>query len=143
MNGKGRKSLPLEAVRWLAAISVLLWHVMVGFELAPDGLHRRMSGRVAHHLGVLSLPLYLVHIPVLCSLGCMTLIAMTPLSSALTAAIAASGVTIAGSLAVSIAFALFNERWVAFINRAVDRLLEPSAPEGRAPSRSERVLITS
>jgi peptidoglycan/LPS O-acetylase OafA/YrhL len=102
-----------------------------------------MSGRVAHHLGVLSLPLYLVHIPVLCSLGCMTLIAMTPLSSALTAAIAASGVTIAGSLAVSIAFALFNERWVAFINRAVDRLLEPSAPEGRAPSRSERVLITS
>ena len=117
--------------------------LITAIELAPDGLHRRMSGRVAHHLGVLSFPLYLVHIPVLCSLGCTALIAMTPFSSALTAAIAASGVTIVGSLVVSIPFALFNERWVAFINRAVDRLLEPSAPEGLAPSRSERVLITS
>jgi hypothetical protein len=52
-------------------------------------------------------------------------------------------VTIVGSLVVSIPFALFNERWVAFINRAVDRMLEPSAPEGLVPTPSERVLITS
>jgi peptidoglycan/LPS O-acetylase OafA/YrhL len=117
--------------------------LITAIELAPDGLHRRMSGRVAHHLGVLSFPLYLVHIPVLCSLGCMALIAMTPFSSSLTAGIAASGMTIVGSLVVSIPFALFNERWVAFINRAVDRMLEPSAPEGLVPTPSERVLITS
>jgi hypothetical protein len=73
----------------------------------------------------------------------MALIAMTPFSSSLTAGIAASGMTIVGSLVVSIPFALFNERWVAFINRAVDRMLEPSAPEGLVPTRSERVLITS
>jgi peptidoglycan/LPS O-acetylase OafA/YrhL len=119
---------------------------IAAIELAPDGLHRRMSGRAAYRLGVLSFPLYLVHILVLCSLGCVALIWVTPFASALTAGIAASVVTILGSFLVSVPFALFNERWVAFINRAVDRLLKPSALERLAPTPPEPssdILITS
>ncbi len=126
-----------------APIFVVVVHIVASallitaIELAPDGLHRRMSGRAAYLLGVLSFPLYLVHILVLCSLGCVVLIWMTPMSSALTAGIAAGVATILGSFLASIPFVLFNEHWVAFINRAVDRMLEPTLAESRAPSRSE------
>ncbi|MBW0004200.1 MAG: acyltransferase [Hyphomicrobiales bacterium] len=136
-----------DDLTFVAVIHILASALLIAaIELAPDGLHRRMSGRAAHLLGVLSFPLYLVHILILCSLGCMVLILMTPVSSALTAGLAAGVATILGSFLASVPFALFNERWVAFINRATDRMLEPSLAATKAPSRSETtpdILLSS
>jgi peptidoglycan/LPS O-acetylase OafA/YrhL len=97
--------------------------IIVAFELAPDTFRRLVSSRFAEVIGALSFPLYLIHVLVLCSLGCATLIWARTWASGAYPNIIAGATTIICSILAAIPLAFFNERWVAFINRATDRLL--------------------
>jgi peptidoglycan/LPS O-acetylase OafA/YrhL len=110
--------------------------IIVAVELAPDGLRAGLSNRFAERLGALSFPLYLIHVPVLCSLGCAALIWSGTRASGPWPNIIAAATTIIGAVAAAIPLAYFNERWVRFVNAATNRLLSQlpfkSAPAGQA-----------
>ncbi len=104
--------------------------VIVAIELAPDTFRKRLSGRLAERLGALSFPLYLIHFPVLCSLGCAVLVSASTWGTY--ANIIAAAATIIGSVLAAIPLAFFNEYWVRAVNGATARLL--SQPSLRRPA---------
>jgi peptidoglycan/LPS O-acetylase OafA/YrhL len=114
--------------------------VIAAIELAPPPFRSHLSSRLAERLGRLSFPLYLIHVPVLCSLGCATLIwSGTFLSGTWAAAawpnIIAAAATIAGAVAAAIPLAYFNDRWVTFVNAATNRLLAQPSWVGTAAAK--------
>ena len=86
-----------------------------------------LTGRAARWLGDLSFPLYLVHVPVICSLGAWVLVASG--STALAAAAAALG-----SLLAALPLMAFNGWWVALLSRAFGRMQQRPAPTREAPA---------
>jgi peptidoglycan/LPS O-acetylase OafA/YrhL len=102
--------------------------IIVAIELAPHTFRARLSNRFAERLGALSFPLYLIHVPVLCSLGCAALIGAGTWTSGAWPNIIAGVTTIAGAVAAAIPLAYFNERWVRLVNAAADRLLSQPSP---------------
>jgi peptidoglycan/LPS O-acetylase OafA/YrhL len=81
-----------------------------------SALRRLLSGPAMSYTGELSFPLYLVHIPVICSVGSEIFL--------LTRSLAATAATVlAGSFAAAIPFMWFNRYWVARVNRAADWLM--------------------
>jgi peptidoglycan/LPS O-acetylase OafA/YrhL len=110
--------------------------VIAAIELAPDTFRRRLSGRFAYFLGALSFPLYLVHVLVLCSLGCAMLIWAETWLDGYYPGIIAGAATILGSVLAAIPLVLFNEQWVRLVNKAVNLML---GPDLTAPSSAERV----
>jgi peptidoglycan/LPS O-acetylase OafA/YrhL len=102
------------------------------------GMRAALTGRVAAWLGEMSFPLYLVHIPVLCSLGCLTFLAL-PRGLAGAGALAS---TVLGSFLLAAIFARFNEWWVKRVNRATEAMQRKSgalAPADGLP----RILSSS
>jgi len=97
--------------------------VITAVELAPDGFRRPLSSRFAERLGTLSFPLYLIHVLVLCSLGCIVLIWARTWATGAYPNIIAGAATIIASVLASIPLVMFNERWVARVNKATNRLL--------------------
>ncbi|HEX4338005.1 MAG TPA: acyltransferase [Polyangiaceae bacterium] len=98
--------------------SVLL---IVAAETSPS-LHSFLSARWATFLGRISFPLYLVHVPILCSVGSATLLAAGSLGHprAEQCAVAA---TFATSFFVAYLLTLLNERWVVVLNQAIGKLM--------------------
>jgi peptidoglycan/LPS O-acetylase OafA/YrhL len=73
-------------------------------------------------LGRLSFPIYLVHLPVIFSLGCwcyLRLVAALPLMPAIAATVL---ISLSGIVAVAVPLGGFDRRWVGAISRAVLRL---------------------
>lgn len=105
--------------------------VITAIELAPDTFRRRLSSRFAYFIGALSFPLYLVHVLVLCSLGCATLIWADTWLDGHYPGIIAGVATILGSVLAAIPLMLFNEQWVRLVNKAINLML---APDLAAPS---------
>jgi len=104
--------------------SVLL---IVSIERAPDTIRQRLSGRFAKCLGTISFPLYLIHVLVLCSLGCDVLIWARTWTSGFYPNIVAGIVTILGSILAAIPLAIFNERWVTLVNTATNWFMAPES----------------
>lgn len=103
--------------------------IIAAVELAPDAFRQRLSGRIAEFLGAVSFPLYLLHVLVLCSLGCAVLVWAKTWASGPYPSILAGVATMIGSVLAAIPLLFFNERWVALVNTATSRLLagRPSA----------------
>lgn len=97
--------------------------VIAAIELAPDTFRQRLSGRFCELLGALSFPLYLIHVLVLCSLGCTILIWAGTWTTGPYPSIIAGAATIIGSVLAAIPLVFFNEHWVALVNTATNRLL--------------------
>lgn len=76
-------------------------------------------------LGRLSFPIYLVQLPVICSLGAQTLLLCKRTAGANVAAAAATAVSIAASILLAFPLAAFNDWWVKRVNAAART---PSAP---------------
>jgi peptidoglycan/LPS O-acetylase OafA/YrhL len=114
--------------------------VITAVELAPDGFRRPLSNRFAELLGTLSFPLYLIHVLVLCSLGCFVLIWARTWATGAYPNVIAGAVTIVASVLASIPLVMFNERWVARVNRATNRLLQFSARSLNAASAEASLL---
>lgn len=91
--------------------SVMLVYAVLTMESPPSW----MTGKVARFLGDLSFPLYLVHAPVICSLGSWAL--LTSGSAPIAAAVA-----MLGSIIVALPLVVFNNWWVAALGNLVGRL---------------------
>ncbi|TPK83811.1 acyltransferase [Mesorhizobium sp. B2-4-13] len=91
--------------------SIMLVYAVLSTDDPPSWL----SGKAARFLGDLSFPLYLVHVPVICSLGSWALLASD--SAALGAAAAISGSTLA-----ALPLMAFNNWWVQALGALFDRI---------------------
>lgn len=96
-------------------------------------LKRSLSNRFMAFLGWLSFPLYLIHILVLCSLGCWIYLSLHSYNSLL-ASSAAALATLCVAIVAALPMAIFNAQWVALLNKgfelrakkqSVDRSGEP------------------
>lgn len=102
--------------------SILLVYAMLSADQAPSWL----SGKAARFLGDLSFPLYLVHVPVICSLASWVL-----LVSGSTALGAAAGIL--GSILAALPLMAFNNWWVQVLGALFNRLRRDS-PIAAAPA---------
>jgi peptidoglycan/LPS O-acetylase OafA/YrhL len=131
----GAKAGAFVPIAWALKNNVVPAHILASalviaaIELAPHTFRARLSNRFAERLGALSFPLYLIHVPVLCSLGCATLLWVgARLEPGAYPNIIAAAATVIGSILAAIPLAYFNERWVSFVNTATNRLLsQPSS----------------
>ncbi len=97
---------------------------------AADGtaaLKRLLRSRPSRFLGRISFPLYLVHIPVLCSAGCGMVLAVVPSAGVGAAGSAALLTTVAVSIAASVPLTLLNDIWTACVDRWAQRFAEDAA----------------
>lgn len=98
-------------------------------------LHTALSAPWGAVLGRLSFPLYLVHVPVLCSLGCWAYLAAAQVAPAPYPVLAGGLATIAGSFVVAVPLAWLNEWWIACL--AGIRLETGSSGAGPIPVRHQ------
>lgn len=82
-----------------------------------------LSGRAARALGTMSFPIYLVHIPALCSAGCAAFLAF---QGGRTGFIAAVASTLCLTLLLSWPLSRFDAWWTKLVNRVVNRPTAPS-----------------
>lgn len=94
---------------------------ILAVETSPK-FRRYLSAPWASHLGRLSFPLYLVHIPVLCSVGCLTLVSLDGLLPLAATRVTAAFVTLAAAFAVAVPLMHFNDWWVKWLNGLFDRV---------------------
>jgi peptidoglycan/LPS O-acetylase OafA/YrhL len=97
-----------------------------------QGLRAFLSRRWGTFLGRVSFPLYLIHVPVLCSIGCRSFLALGAGFGAPYAQAVAVLVTVVASLAAAYPLTLINEWWVTRLNRIVETIA-PRAAAPRAP----------
>lgn len=102
--------------------SIMLVYTMLSVDEPPAWL----SGKTVRFLGDLSFPLYLVHVPVICSLGSWVLLASG--SAALGAAAA-----MLGSILAALPLMTFNNWWVQALGALFNRLRRGS-PMTAAPA---------
>ncbi len=116
---------PAASVYGLGAASALL-----AAECIP-ALRASLSGRVAAWLGRLSFPLYLLHIPILCSAGCF---AYLRAGGGRRGTLAAAIVPLAGTALAAWPLAIFDIWWAALVGRAARRVaFGPAARTCRPP----------
>lgn len=102
--------------------------LIVAIELAHHTFRARLSNHFFEFLGIISFPLYLIHVPVLCSLGCAMLIWSNIWATGPWPNVFAGVATIVGAIIAAIPLAYFNERWVKFVNATINWLLsQPSS----------------
>ena len=104
------------AVRTTGA-ALLLWSLV----RAGDTPAINRAGR---WLGSISFPLYLVHVPVLASIGCGLLLRV---GDSTLSRLAAGVATLIVSIAISIPLALFDRRWTTLVNTTARRWLTKDA----------------
>ncbi len=121
--GLGREFL--FPVLWVPA-SLLLILAAIG---CPR-LDRLLSGGWARRLGQLSFPIYLVHVPVLCSLGAWTYVATIPGLGRPGATAVTVVAVLAGTLAAALLVGGFDRWWIARVNRAVRAVVPGNGARG-------------
>jgi peptidoglycan/LPS O-acetylase OafA/YrhL len=107
----------------LAAI-LLIW-----CSEASPLVQRRLQNRTIALLGRLSFPVYLLHIPILCSAGCMVYLHLLPLVEMRLAVAGAAATTVIVTVAVALPLAAFDRWWVKRVGIIVGGLKAlPPAP---------------
>ncbi|MDX8478855.1 acyltransferase [Mesorhizobium sp. VK24D] len=104
----------LDAQLRQACVAIPASIILVYATLATDNPPSWLSGKAVRFLGDLSFPLYLVHVPVICSLGSWTLLAT---GSATIGAAAA----IIGSILAALPLMAFNNWWVLAVGALFGR----------------------
>lgn len=103
--------------------STYIWTAAAALVIVATLLNERMrallGNRMGQFVGWISFPLYLVHVPVLCSAGCAMLLWTTPYLPTPWPCVAAALTTIVVSILISIPIALINDLWVRILNFAV------------------------
>jgi peptidoglycan/LPS O-acetylase OafA/YrhL len=85
-------------------------------------------------LGRLSFPLYLVHLPLLCSIGAGVFLVALPSFGMDMAKIAASAVTIAAAFLFAYPLSVVNEWWIRRLNIVVTNLIAKERRQLAVPS---------
>ena len=106
-----------------------------------------LTGRFGRLLGSLSFPIYLVHLLVILSAGCATMVALQPGYGGNVASAAMAGVSLTGTAVAAWVLWVADRRWVAILNRLVGRGLGfsrwPSLAAVRHPSVHTRWSVRS
>ena len=90
-----------------------------------DSIRTAFSGRVGRFLGWISFPLYLIHVPLICSFGCSAfLVARDQLGQDLAPAVAAIAV-ISMAILAAIPLALASDWWLRLLNRVTELAVPP------------------
>jgi peptidoglycan/LPS O-acetylase OafA/YrhL len=108
---------------WIVAACL----VVAAMTTSP-AIRNALSGRLALAIGRAAFPIYLLHVPVLCSAGTFVFLALHGISPSPWPEIAAALTTVAVTLLLAAPLAIFDTRWGNILNRRVARLL---------PSRSQ------
>ena len=116
--------------------------LLLAVETSP-AFHSRLSARWGVFLGKLSFPLYLVHVPVLCSLGSRGIRSRYPQVGAPLAQIAAALTTIIGAFAVAYPLAQVNQWWISFLNKIVVKIAQQETQQHSANKAARAKAIAS
>lgn len=98
-------AIPPELAQAVGAVLII-----VAVQGCP-ALRARLSGPAAGWLGRLSFPIYLVHVPILCSAGCAAYLAVQAVLPAPWPGVSAVLVTLALTLAAAVPLARFDAWW--------------------------------
>lgn len=104
---------------WMLGASIIILSLD-----ATTPLGMLLSGRIGRFLGWISFPLYVVHVLVLCSLGCWVYLELNRIHPGATSAAGAIVATVAASLLLSVPLAQANDMWlraIAFIGTRATR----------------------
>ena len=118
---------------WIIGAVILIATV----ELSGGTARAALSGKFAAWLGWISFPVYLIQIPVLCSAGCALFLMVQSTVLGTHAAAIGFFATIALSIAAAVPLAIFNDHWVALVNKAARAALIRESPRQEPSSRLE------
>lgn len=111
----GRSSLPhLWDIGAVLVITAVLRCAALGDTL---------NGTAARWLGRLSFPIYLLHVPILCSLGAAVFIGASAALPSAEAILVTAVASIGATLLCAVPLAMFDQWWVAILNRSAARLV--------------------
>ncbi len=94
--------------------------IIVAADATPQ-LNAVLRSRPSAFLGWISFPLYLIHIPILCSIGCSAFLAILPAAGPRAASVGALLATVAASVVASVPLAIANDAWTAAVDRLARR----------------------
>lgn len=120
------KILPLGAAPYVHMISAAL---IIVTALNSGAMRRVLSGRWARAIGELSFPLYLIHVPVICSLGSIAMVVANRLIPPPYPNIVATAVTIVAAFLCAVPLVLFDRWWRKQTNIWAFRTLGTSIPQ--------------
>ncbi len=86
-------------------------------------LGQALSTPLSERMGEMAFPVFLLHVPVYCSLASWVLVTAEPLLGYTPAALLAAASGMAGTLPIAWAFARIDHAWAPLVNRWVDQLL--------------------
>ena len=116
--GLDRLGPNLIHIAWLPVSALMLLAV-----LSLPGLAAGPGARFARRLGFVAFPMYVLHIPMMCSLGSFVLIHASTVMSEGHAATLAALLTVAVTVLLSIPLGELDRLWVRFVGRATARAL--------------------
>ena len=90
---------------------------------ATPALRKKLSGRISAILGKLSFPVYLLHVPVLCSAGAAVFLATNRILPGIEPKLAAGATTVIVTIILAWPLALFDSWWVRKLGAVTDRLV--------------------
>jgi peptidoglycan/LPS O-acetylase OafA/YrhL len=97
-----------------------------------EPLKRALTNRFMAFLGWLSFPLYLVHILVLCSLGCWLYLSLHPSNPTLASCVAASA-TLCAAIVAALPMGILNAQWVSLLNKGFAPRAKKQSVDDNAP----------
>lgn len=112
-----------------AVLSILLL-------LGNQALYRFFSGMWAVWLGLLSFPIYLLHGPIMLSVGASSLVSSAGFLGVHGGELLAAAVTLSLTLACAVPLARLDQAWLKLLSRATKPLLGPSRPVESASTSS-------
>jgi peptidoglycan/LPS O-acetylase OafA/YrhL len=112
--------LPSGYAPYLHGVAATLLILAVAYCAA---LRQKLDGAVGRTLGRYSFPIYLVHLPMILSGGMIAFVELYPSIGYAAAQIASIAVSIIGTIVAAHLLALFEGRWINFVNRGADWIL--------------------
>jgi peptidoglycan/LPS O-acetylase OafA/YrhL len=105
----------ISAVHFRILFHTIAATLLVSVFLYVDGVKQRMSCQLGRHLGFLSFPIYLVQIPIICSISARTFEYCAELNRPIQLVVTFS-VTVAAVVATAVPLAYFDRWWTNSIN---------------------------
>jgi len=118
---------PVGSFAWMRASGLTDWRtfpilwtpaavILIYVTMGTPWIGRWLSGRIARLLGRLSFPIYLIHLPVLCSMGAWTYSELSPMLRWQIAVALTWIVTFLGTFLCALPLSLFDRWWVGRVN---------------------------
>jgi peptidoglycan/LPS O-acetylase OafA/YrhL len=108
--------LPAVVATRAGDIHIIASAILIAVAETYPPLGKILSGQISRFLGDLSFPVYLVHVPIICSIGSATYLVVGAYSAAL--------VSVISSVFVSLPLITFSRAWLKKVNAATALLIQ-------------------